>query len=147
MGAGCPFITCALKKKGIEFCWNCEEKKTCEKWLKHRKAAKKADSFKCYQKLEEDIAYIQKNGIDEFEDMQKKRERLLKEMLREFNEGRSKSYYCIAATVMEIGELKEALTKAHKNSDGVEIKEKSKILHSILDEIAEHRNYFLKLRK
>jgi hypothetical protein len=29
----------------------------------------------------------------------------------------------------------------------LEIKEKSKVLHSILDEIAEQRNYFLKLRK
>ena len=147
MGAGCPFITCALKKKGIEFCWNCEEKKTCEKWAKHRETAKKADSFKCYQKLEKDIASIQKNGVDEFEETQKKRECLLEEMLREFNDGRSKSYYCIAVTVLEVGELEEALTQAHKNSDGLEIKEKSKVLHSILDEIAEQRNYFLKLRK
>jgi len=147
MGAGCPFITCALKKKGIEFCWDCEEKKICEKWLKHRETAKKADSFKCYQKLEEDIACIRKNGVDEFEETQKKREYLLKEMLREFNEGRSKSYYCIAVTVMEIGELEEALTKADKESKGLGIKEKSKVLHSILDEIAKQRNYYLKLRK
>jgi hypothetical protein len=146
-GAGCPFITCALKKKGIEFCWNCKENETCEKWARHREAAKKADSFKCYQKLEEDIACIQKNGIDEFEEMQKKREHLLKDMLREFNEGRSKSYYCIAVTVMEIGELEEALTKSDKDSKGLGIKEKSKVLHSILDEIAEQRNYYLKLRK
>ena len=147
MGAGCPFITCALKKKGIEFCWDCEEKKTCEKWAKHREAAKKADSFKCYQKLEKDIAFIQNNGVDEFEETQKKREYLLKEMLREFNEGRSKSYYCIAVTVMEIGELEDALTKADKDSKGLGIKEKSKVLHSILDEIAKQRNYYLKLRK
>jgi len=147
MGAGCPFITCALKKKGIEFCWDCEEKKICEKWLKHRETAKKADSFKCYQKLEEGIACIRKNGVHEFEKTQKKREYLLKEMLREFNEGRSKSYYCIAVTVMEIGELEEALTKADKESKGLGIKEKSKVLHSILDEIAKQRNYYLKLRK
>ena len=147
MGAGCPFVTCALKKKGIEFCWDCEEKKICEKWAKHRDTAKKADSFKCYQKLEEDIACIRKNGVDEFEETQKKREYLLKEMLREFNEGRSKSYYCIAVTVMEIGELEEALTKADKESKGLGIKEKSKVLHSILDEIAKQRNYYLKLRK
>jgi hypothetical protein len=147
MGAGCPFITCALKKKGIEFCWDCEENETCEKWMKHREAGKKADSFKCYQKLENDIAFIQKNGVDEFKKIQKMRENLLKEMLREFNEGRSKSYYCIAATVMETGELEEALTEARKNSTGSEIKERSRALHSILDEIARQRRYSLKLRK
>jgi hypothetical protein len=60
MVVGCPFITCAVKKKEIEFCWDCEENKTCEKWKKHREAGKKSDSFKCYQKLEEDIQFIQK---------------------------------------------------------------------------------------
>ena len=147
MGAGCPFITCALKKKGIEFCWDCEEKKTCEKWAKHRNAAKTADSFTCYQKLEEDIAGIRKNGADEFEETQKKREHLLKEMLRGFNEGRSKTYYCIAAAVMEMGELEQALTQADRDSKGFGIKERSKVLHSILDDIAKQRNYYLKLRK
>jgi hypothetical protein len=147
MSAGCPFITCALKKKGIEFCWDCGESETCEKWRKHRESAKKADSFKCYQKLEDDIAFIRKKGVDEFEKTQKVRQRLLNEMLQEFNEGRSKSYYCIAATVMETGELEAALSEAKKNSDGLEIKEKSRVLHAILDEIARHSNYHLKLRK
>ena len=90
MGAGCPFITCALKKKSVEFCWDCDEHETCEKWKKHREAGKNADSFTCYQNMEEDIAFIQKNGIEAFEQIQKTRERLLVEMLQEFNEGRSK---------------------------------------------------------
>ena len=147
MGAGCPFVTCALKKKGIEFCWNCKESETCEKWTKHRESGKKVDSFRCYQKLEDDIAFIQKHGVKEFEKTQKNKGHLLKEMLQEFNEGRSKSYYCIAATVMEMGELEGALNKSRKNSDGLDIKEKSKVLHSLLDEIARQRNYHLKLRK
>jgi hypothetical protein len=146
MGAGCPFITCALKK-GIEFCWNCRENETCVKWAKHREAGRKADSFKCYQKLEGDIACIRKNGVDAFEKTQKTKEHILREMLQEFNEGRSKSSYCIAATVMETGELEEALKKARKNSEGLEINERAKVLHSILDEIARRRNYYLKLRK
>jgi hypothetical protein len=147
MAVGCPFITCAVKKKGIEFCWDCEDNKTCEKWEKHRQVGKNKDSFKCYQKLEEDISFIQNSGIIEFEKIQKKREHLLKEMLKEFNEGRSKSYYCIAATVLEIEELEEALTQAKKESQGVDIKDKSKILHSILEDIAKKRSYYLKLRK
>lgn len=68
-------------------------------------------------------------------------------MLMEFNEGRSKSYYCIAATVLEIDELRESLHKARKKAQGLDVKEKSKVLHSILDELALNRNYLLKLRK
>ena len=147
MSAGCPFITCAVKNKGVEFCWQCKENETCEKWRKHRGFSKQVDSFICYQKMEDNITFIQKNGVHEFEKIQKKREDFLKEMLHEFNEGRSKSYYCIAATVLEIEELEEALTKAKKDSIGLEIKGKSKVLHSILNEIAERKNYYLKLRR
>ncbi len=147
MAVGCPFITCAVKKKGIEFCWDCKENETCEKWEKHRTAGKKSDSFKCYQKLEDDIAFIQKNGVHEFEKSQKVREQLLNRMLQEFNEGRSKSYYCIATTVLEIGELEEALEKAKNSSEGLDLKGRSKLLHSILDEIAARKQYHLKLRK
>jgi len=147
IAVGCPFITCAVKKKGIEFCWECVENETCGKWEKHRDAGKKNDSFKCYQKLEDDIAFIQTNGIVEFEKSQIVRESLLKRMLQEFNEGRSKSYYCIAATVMGIEELQEALDKAAKGSEGLALRERSKLLHSILEETATRKHYHLRLRK
>ena len=146
IAVGCPFITCAVKKRGIEFCWDCAENKTCEKWKKHREAGKMVDSFKCYQKLEDDILFIQKNGIREFEKIQKQREQLLKEMLHDYNDGRSKSYYCIVATVLEIEEIKEALRRAKKESTGLDAKGKSKVLHLIFDEIAGKKGYCLKLR-
>jgi len=147
MAVGCPFITCAVKRRGIEFCWDCRESETCDKWRGHREFGKERDTFKCYQKLEENIRFIEKKGVAEFENQQKIREKLLKEMLQEFNEGRSKKYYCIAATVLEIEELTAALREARKRSKGLEIKEKSRILHSILDAAAARKNYFLKLRK
>ena len=147
IAAGCPFITCAIKKKQTEFCWDCTEHQICEKWSKHREAGKKHDSFKCYQKLEDDITFIQENGVKEFERLQKTREKLLKEMLRGFNEGRSKRYYCIAATVFEIDELQKLVNTGIERSKGLEMKEKSKILHSLLDSAAEKKNRLLKLRK
>ena len=146
MSAGCPFITCAVKRKIIEFCWDCKESAACEKWKKHRESGKRHDSFKCYQKLEEDISFIQRNGVDAFERAQMQREELLKEMLLEFNEGRSKSYYCIAATVLDIDELKWALDEAKEGSEGLDIKGRSSVLHSILDEIARQKGYYLKQR-
>ncbi|MBN2004693.1 MAG: DUF3795 domain-containing protein [Anaerolineae bacterium] len=147
MGAGCPFITCAVKKKGLEFCWQCAESATCEKWRAHRDAGREHDSFVCYQKLEANIAFIRQHGVSAFEEAQKARERLLAEILRDFNEGRSKRYYCVAATVLEIEELEAALLQAGKDSAGLDAKGKSKVLHAILDEIAEKKQYCLHLRK
>lgn len=109
---GCSFITCAMKNKEVEFCWECYESLNCEKWRKHREAGVKYDSFKCYQKLEEDIIFIQENGFGEYKRLQDIREEILNYMLDNFNEGRSKSYYCVAVTVMKIEEINEALVKA-----------------------------------
>ena len=147
MIVGCPFINCAVKKKGIEFCWLCGENKTCQKWRKHRELGKLHDSFVCYQKLEDNISFIRKHGIAEFEKQQKTRERLLNDMLKEFNEGHSKTHYCIAATVLEIEDLEKSLAEARKQVNGLEPKEKAQILHAMLDRTADRSKYRLKLRK
>jgi hypothetical protein len=88
-----------------------------------------------------------KNGLDEFDRLQKLREGLLKEMLQEFNEGRSKTCYCIAATVLEIAELDAVLQRARESSHGLDVKGKARVLHAALDDVAEKKQYFLKLRK
>jgi hypothetical protein len=147
MNAGCPFITCAVKRKGIEFCWQCDESNTCEKWRAHREFGREHDTFVCYQKLENNITFVQEQGVSAFEETQQVRERFLREMLRNFNEGRSKRYYCIAATVLEIEELETALTRAKKYSTGLAIKDRSRVLHTILNEIAEKNQYYVALRK
>ena len=147
MAVGCPFITCAVKKKEIEFCWECNESTLCEKWRKHRENGKKYDSFKCYQTLEKDITFIQEHGIEAFVKDQKIREQLLREMLELFNEGRSKSYFCIAATILDIDELRKAVETAKQQINGMDIKNRSKVLHAIVDEIAKSKGYYLKLRK
>jgi hypothetical protein len=147
MGAGCPFITCAMKKKHVEFCGDCPDSHVCDRWKKHREAAKSHDSFKCYLKLEEDIAFIRRHGIRQFEEDQKNREALLKIMLQEFNEGRSKSYYCIAATILTPVELRDALDEAKRKTAGADVKSMSKALHEALDNAAARNGRILRLRK
>lgn len=147
IAVGCPFTTCAVKKRQIEFCWNCGESKSCQRWGNHRKAGRRRDSFVCYQKLEDNIAFMQRGGVGVFEREQKTREKWLIEVLNGYDDGRSKTYYSIAATVMEIEELRTALSQAGSQSAGFGRKEKSKQLHLIQDHIAEKRHYSLRLRK
>jgi hypothetical protein len=147
MGAPCPFHTCAFKKRGIDFCGFCDEHRTCTRWIKFRESGKQYDSIVSYQRLEDNIALIQKYGMEEFEKQQKTREKMLRAFLVEFNEGRSKSLYCIAATILEIEELESVLEKARAKSRGLEIRAKSGVMHSLLNEIAKEKNYLLKLRK
>jgi hypothetical protein len=118
MKLGCPFITCAVKASGLEFCWDCQKSGACEKWRKHRDTGKVADSFKCYQTLDHDIEFVTQYGVEAFLEQQKQREQTIKTMLNEFNNGRSKSYYCIAATVLSLDELGQALVDAKRASLG-----------------------------
>jgi hypothetical protein len=147
MTAGCPFITCALNKKGVEFCWECEQSDNCSKWRGHREFSRTSDTFKCYQTLESDILLIKRNSIVNFDKLQRTREAFLKEMLRDFNDGQSKNYYCTSATVLEVKELEEALIEAKKTSKKLDARGKSKNMHAILDRIAQKKGYNLKLRK
>ena len=86
MNVGCTFIRCAKLKRNIEFCWDCKESKTCEKWKKHREFSKNHDSFVCYQKLNDNIFFVENKGIENFNFNQNIRKKLLEEMLEDFNE-------------------------------------------------------------
>lgn len=144
----CTMLHCKTRREqGVEFCWDCSQAKSCPKWKKHRALGKNHDSFKYYQTLEKDIAFIQKNGIKDFRKDQKEREKLLLELLKNFDEGRSKRFYCIVVTVMEQEEIKKAIAVGKKNGKGLNIKKKAKLMHSIFEEIASKKKYLLKLRK
>jgi hypothetical protein len=147
MGAACSILNCAFKKHQVEFCGFCPENASCQKWGKNREAAKIADSFVSYQALERNISIIQAEGLAEFENQQKKREHLLEVMLREFNDGRSKSFYCIAATVFKPEELEAVLLQAKAVAAILDVKQKSALMHSLLNETAVKSGYLLKLRK
>jgi hypothetical protein len=147
MKVGCTFIRCVRDKPGLEFCGDCRESNGCQKWAKHRAASRKGDSFVCYQRLERNIEDIRRDGLLAFENVQKRRQALLVQMLEGFNEGRSKTYYSIAATVMEPEELKRALDEARRASTGLDLEGRSRALHAALDAVASRKKYLLKLRR
>jgi hypothetical protein len=147
MGAPCPFHNCAIKKKGVEFCGFCPENSACEKWIRHRENSREHDSIVCYQKLEDNVSFIMQRGMNKFEEQQRAKEKLLRQMLSEFNDGRSKTFYCVAATMLEIDELEFALKQAREKSMGLDPKQKAEAMHSLLDKVAESKHYLLKLRK
>lgn len=147
MAVGCPFIACAIKRKGIEFCWECGESGSCARWAGHRESGRVRDSFVCYAKLEENIAAIDRDGLQAFIDGQCEREDILRGMLAEFNEGRSKTFYCVAATLLDPDELRSALAKVRETAGGMEVREKAKALRALLEAAASARSIKLALRK
>lgn len=144
---GSPILTCCVKRKGLEFCSDCSEF-PCSKF----KDVDKYDSFLTHQKMVSNLNFIKKYGIKKFIDQQNKRIKLLETMINNFNDGRSRSFYCIATTLLPMLSLERALDDANqkikKDKIGMEdIKTTSKILKGFLNEVADRDGIELKLRK
>ena len=143
----CSIIICCVKKHNFETCGECNEF-PCSKlkdWDRY-------DSFICHRVSLSNLKFIKEKSIEEFIEQQKKRLKLLEKMLESFNEGRSKSFYCIASALLSINDLEQALRNAEKmiieeKINDSDLKSKSKILKQILNKYADKQSIELKLRK
>ena len=144
---GSPILTCCVRRKGLEFCSDCSDF-PCSKF----KDVDRYDSFLTHQKMVSNLNFIKKYGIKKFIDQQNKRIKLLETMITNFNDGRSRSFYCIATTLLPMPSLERALDDANQKikTDDVssdDIKTKAKILREIFNETAMKDGIELKLRK
>ena len=143
----CPFITCCVKKRKLENCAQCGEF-PCSRF----KSGDRRDSFVTKQKTLSNLYMIREGGLERFINQQGRRIKLLEGMLAEFNEGRSKSFYCLATTLLSIPDLEASLSKAEEeirnNSTRPEdVKTKANILRIFLNSYAHERGIELRLRK
>lgn len=95
---------------------------------------------------------IRDHGIEKFLEQQRIRTRLLEKMLRNFDDGRSKSSYCLAASLLSITNIETSLNEAEQEIDVEkialnEVKTKSNILKEILNDFAVREGIELKLKK
>lgn len=96
--------------------------------------------------------FIKENGMAKFIEQQERRIELLEILLEHFDEGRSKSFYCIATTLLSITDLEIALNKSEQKlkADMIkseDIKTKAHILKNILNELASYKGIELKLKR
>jgi len=147
----CSYVTCCVKKKKLEVCAQCGEFpcSKCESWLVD---GGEYDSFLTHKKAYSNLDFVRKHGIEKFVGQQRKRIRLLETMLKNFNDGRSKSFYCIATTLLPITDLEASLNRTEQEIKAdktglVDFKTKSRILKGFLNNFAAKSEIELKLRK
>ncbi|KAA0003219.1 MAG: DUF3795 domain-containing protein [Thermoplasmata archaeon] len=135
----CSFITCCVKKNKLEVCADCKEF-PCSKF----DGFDAHDSFITHRNSISNLRFIKKYGMEEFIEQQGKRMKLLDTMLKHFNDGRSKSFYCIAVTLLSIDDIEKALKKCEEiKTDDIKIK--AKILKKFLNSSAAKKGTDLKL--
>ena len=144
----CGFITCCVKQRNFETCAQCADWVTCDRIAKVLDAAKYQDSFISYRPVPDNFAFIQENGIEEFVRLEMEKQKFLRHLIDNYDEGRSKSFYCTSCQLIPLGRLKEVLADAKtKITADTSIKEKAKIVRAAISTLADALQIDLKLRK
>jgi hypothetical protein len=138
----CSFITCCVKKKNLEVCAECSDF-PCSKFKSDEEyqQLKESPSYPSSKKVIPNLNFIKNYGIEKFIEQQKKRIKLLKTMIENFDDGRSRSFFCKVAVLLDITSLRSSLDKAIQTIKDEKIeqndfKNKAKILRNIINEIS-----------
>jgi len=149
----CSFITCCVKKRGLEVCGQCPEF-PCSKFKSEEEYRKLplSSSYPPSWSVLSNLRFIQEKGIKKFMSLQNQRICLLETMVERYDDGRSKSFFCRAVALLEPAALKGSLDKA-KASIGaashatIDPSYKAKVLRTILAEAALCSGIELKAKK
>jgi hypothetical protein len=138
----CSFITCCVKKKNLEVCGECSEF-PCSKFRSEQEYQQRqgSSSYPPEIKILPNLNFIKEHGIEKFIKQQRSRIKLLQMMIKNFNDGRSRSFFCRAAALLDPTSLKSSLDKATRKikTDKIkqnDVKKKAQILKEIFKEIA-----------
>lgn len=135
----CGFVTCCVRTHDLEACGLCAEF-PCGRFARE---TGETDSFITHRKVMSNSREIAGNGVEHFISGLEERMAVLDTFLRDYDDGRSKSFYCLACTLLSMEKLKSAIDGIP--SDGGR-KEMAKELRKRLEAIAENEKVELKLR-
>ena len=137
----CGLLTCCVMRKGLEVCSDCNDY-PCKRFDSEKKGY---DSFVTHKKIFTNLDLIKSNGIETFDSLQKKRMNILKEFLDNYDDGRSKSFFCISCALLPLDELQETHRFICDLGDSTDFKEKNKLLKYKLQMIADILHIDLRL--
>jgi len=137
----CGFISCCVVNHGSEVCSSCPDF-PCLRFVPEQQGY---DSFVTHRKMFQNLAFIKENGLDYFLNLQKQRMDILTDFLQEYNDGRSKSLFCLSCALLPL----EKLIELHRFMDRcitvVDKKEKTKLLKDRMQDLADKLQIDLKL--
>lgn len=149
----CSFITCCVKKKNLEVCAQCSDF-PCSRFKSDEEyqELRESSSYPSYKKVMVNLNLIKRRGIEEFIRQQKERIRLLETMIASFDDGRSRSFYCKSAGLLDAPTLENSLDRAIQETEASNVnpgdtKARARTLKRILVGIALREGVALANRK
>lgn len=140
----CSVINCNKRHDNAEFCFQCSAY-PCEKYT----APNVSDSFITYRNVLKDFNEVKDNGIDSYIDNLSKKQNILEYLIQNYNDGRKKSYYCLAVNLLGLSGLQVIVSDIENNIARMDISQKEKIMRitALIEAQAKEEQIVLKLRK
>jgi hypothetical protein len=101
-----------VRKRGLEACGQCPEF-PCAKFKREEEYRRaESSSYPPSRRMLANLTFIRDRGIEEFVRRQRRRVALLEAMIEGFDDGRSRSFFCRAAALLDPEALESALGEA-----------------------------------
>ena len=129
-------------KRGLVTCIECDDY-PCERLLRIYWASDQES-----RTAQKNLERIREAGLEMWLKEQRERRLLVENLLDNYNDGRSMSFYCAASMLMPPELINKAVDEmlATYRGDDLDIKAKAKALRAIIDDLASKSNINLKLR-
>ena len=106
----CGIISCSQRHNGVEYCFQCNEY-PCNRYT----GLNEKDSFISYLHVPMDMDTAKDAGLENYLDQLSKKSHILDILLDEWDNGRLKSYFCLAVNVLPLLDLEIAMSEiTHK---------------------------------
>lgn len=133
-------------KRGLVTCIECENF-PCERYLRIFWATDQESRV-----AQDNLKRIKRVGLEVWLEEQRERRLLVEELLTNYNEGRSMSFYCLACTLMPPNLVSKAVDEAREilinnQVDDSDIKAKAKTVKLVIQDLAAQCGIDLKSRK
>lgn len=139
----CGFLTCCVIKKGLEVCSDCKDY-PCKRFDSEKEGY---DSFVTHNKVFTNLDAIKANGIEFFIDNQSVRMDILNYLLANFDDGRSKSFFCISCALLPLEQLQEVFRFANTYYDQPDTREKCRRIKDSITMTADNLGIDYRLKK
>ncbi len=137
----CAVITCSKKHGAVEYCFQCRDY-PCDRYL----TPSDKDSFITYRNREKDMQKAAAGGVEAYQAELNEKTAFLEYLLRHYNDGRKKNFYCLGVNLLDLADLNEIKERLGNWAEDVPQAEKIKTLAAWFTEKAASRNIELKLR-
>ena len=138
----CKLARCSLEHGNAAYCCDCGSY-PCEKY----RHFDDFDSFITHRRRAADLERMREIGEEAYNAEQRRKIEILRFLPGHFNDGRRKTFFCVAVNLLELADLQEIVQKLPEDAEELPPKEKSAQAVRLFQQAAQARGVELKLHK